>query len=119
MEKLKLYAIAIFAFKPDPEHTVSKRSDGSFTTSYQTRQGDEVSSFESTPGIGVSYDMAESEEAAKEAGVIKGKEMFPESEGYILHVANAVEINQEAIFDAVAAIEARSLVKSDEPERVM
>jgi hypothetical protein len=63
--------------------------------------------------------MAESEEAAKETGVVKGKEMFPESEGYILHVANAVEISPDAILDAAVAIEARMQAKSGESERVM
>lgn len=100
--KEKLYAVAIFALKPDPEHTVMQNPDGSFKTSFQSMPGDVE--YNMTPGVGVSYNFAASLEEAKEAGLVEAERMYPESEGYLLHYANAVEISAEAIMGAAASL---------------
>jgi hypothetical protein len=119
VERLKLYAIAIFAFKPDPEHTVTQRTDGSFTITSQNRQGEDAT-FESTPGLGVSYDTAVSEEEVRESAMLEAKRMYPEGDGYMLHFVNVVEVSPAAIMDAAASLhEEMQPATEEKPEREM
>jgi hypothetical protein len=119
MEKEKLYAVAIFALKPDPEQTVIQKPDGRIITSNSTRAGSAGGTYETTPGVGVTALLAASLELAVEAGLREAHAMFPESEGWQLHFANAVEIDHSAILDAANSITKDYQPKPDEPEREM
>lgn len=101
MEKEKLFAIAIFAVKPDPEHTVSVREDG-FAIHWQDNYAFTENYFNMPIAYEPDYELAVSKEAAEEVGLRHAKELYPESEGWTAHQARAEEINGGDILEAAA-----------------
>ncbi len=98
--KNKLFSVAIFAMKIDPEAT--KTGESSFRL--HARDGEDANlSF--PVSIAPGFDLAISQEEAEEGGLRQAKEMWPESEGWMNHAAYAVEIEHYAILESAAAIE--------------
>lgn len=117
MIKEKLYATTIFAFKPDPEHQVIRHPDGHISTYHKSNSGENVyhTCIDFLPG----YELAASFDEVIETLLAQSKEKWPESEGWILHRALAVEIDEGTILETATAIALDMQPQADELERVM
>jgi hypothetical protein len=99
---MKLYAITLFAMKPDPEHTVERTTQGSIRTQHPTR--DESGEYNTSYTVQADFGMFESKDAAIEWGVNEACRLWPEAEGWTLHNAGAAEIDSALILEAATAI---------------
>lgn len=118
MKPEKLYAVAIFCLKPDPEHEVEQAPNGGIKTRYVSRGGEEVNYYTNFAGE-AGVERALSEEMACEAAVRQAKEIYPESEGWTLHRAHAVEIEPGLILEAASVIAAEFEPQAPAEERAM
>jgi hypothetical protein len=117
MVREKLYAIAISAMRPDPEHTVTRLDDNEVLTEYQSNVG--TTSYRTEFSCAAAVERAVSEEIAKEAAMIQGKQIFPKADRWTMHAVDVVEIDSSVILEAVASIETALRPSFDEPEREM
>ncbi len=121
MSKRKLYAVAAVVFKPDPmfqdfldeaidtngSRTIKLRFDRPLEDGYQT---DHHYSFL------VDAVMASSEDEAKEIAVEKARHKYPESDGWMSHVAGTCLIGSALL---EYALRESAETSEDELERVM
>lgn len=112
----KLYAVAIFAYKPDPEHQVTKNRANNITTSFQTHSDQREATFNVTCDIRAGIERATSEEIAQEAALRQAQRIWPEADGWTLHDAHVLEIEADVILSAAAAIETEMRDSLDEIE---
>jgi hypothetical protein len=115
----KLYAVAIFAYKPDPEHQVTSNQANRIQTRFPTRNNETEANYDVVFGIRAGVERAASEEIAREAALRQAQRIWPESEGWTLHNANALEIESNVILTAAAAIESERPSLNEAEEREM
>lgn len=114
MIKRKLYAVAIIALKPDPDHENITTPGGGICTRF-TGDGVHNTHVEFLPGV----EHAQSLDEAMGNALTVCKEKWPESDGYILHRAYATEIDDLMILEAAISIHAEMQPQANELEREM
>ena len=95
----KLFAVAVSAFKPDPEHEIAELPGGGVSTRAPCSCWRGGAVYNNSYAFGPTYRRAETKEQA-EAEVLEGyKQTCPPAEGWTLHRAEAVEIDEGLIME--------------------
>ncbi len=100
MNNLKLYVMALYAVKPDPEFMeVVEQAEGCIEYRLHHRDGEMALS--SPIGLAAHVELAESSDEAKQMGLDVALDMWPRTDGWIGHTA-VVQVRslQEAMREA-------------------
>ncbi len=86
MNNLKLYVMALYAMKPDPEFMeVVEQAEGCIE--YRLHHRDEDMFLSSPIGLAAHVELAESSDEAKQMGLDVALDMWPRADGWIGHTA--------------------------------
>lgn len=115
----KLYTVAIFAMKPDPEHRVERVSENGISTHYAARQSETDIHYDTTFSCVSGIERATSIEEAREAAMVKAREIYPDSESWTLHSVHVSEIDPLLILEMAASIGAEFSYTADSEEQLI
>lgn len=103
--KLKLYAVAVFAMKPDASQThtgcvVKTGAGGAVESVRHTFRGivsDENNTMDWHFGMQAGVEIEETPEAAEQAALDEAKRLYPELQGWVAHRAYTQEIDRKTV----------------------
>jgi hypothetical protein len=114
MHEPKLFIMALYAVKPDPEcMEVIEKENGRF--GYKLQSNDDVYLTHSV-AIAPYTDLATSEEEAKQYGLEYALKMWPRKDGWVMHFVGVMMIEKAEMMEMLALVPERPSEVGEEEE---